>query len=265
MVSNDEMGTGGKIDLRKRLEAACMPIMEEWVGELASSGSPLVVMVPEDDLRVYAFVLVRKVLEHVGQEMGVGETLSSEREDFRQLIFVGACLIVDAIDAQVAYTEGRSARVARYAGRLAGMLKLSDDEMADIEYAARIHNLGLINTSQRFFNVSRQLSPAELTMARNHSHVGADMLKPVEFLTDISWLIRYHHANYDGSGYPNGVGGDQIPIGARIIRIADAFEALTADRPQRPAMSRGEALQQLQKEAGRAFDPKLLIHAGAML
>lgn len=247
-----------KVDISKRLETACLPLMEEWLADIETLGSDPLRAVPEDDLRVYAFMLVRKVVEFVAREMGAEVQLDRGREDFKSLFLSAGCLVVDAIDAQVPYTTGRSERVKLYAGRLASMMGLSDEEIYDIEYAARIHNIGLINTSQRLFQAPRSLSPAELSMARNHSQVGADIMRPMDFLAAIAPMVRYHHANWNGSGYPAGVEGDQIPLGARIIRLADAYEAMISPRPQRAAMSRDDALAEIQKDSGTAFDPSLV-------
>jgi response regulator RpfG family c-di-GMP phosphodiesterase len=260
-MGSQEPVTTARFDIGKRLNEACLPLMEAWLAEILAGGDELLRAIPEDDLRVYAFMLVKRFRDFLGGELGADD----QRLDFRKLMLSGCSLIVDAVDAQANYTEGRSIRVAQYSARLAGMLRLKDHDIDEIQYAARIHNLGLINASQRYIGMARTLSASELNDARNHSHVGADILKPIEFLFDISNMVRYHHANWDGSGYPSGAGGEQIPLGARIIRIADAFEAMMADRPQRPAMSRDEAFTQILRDSGRAFDPGLVRHAGAML
>lgn len=245
-------------DLAARLETSCLPIMEEWLEDIASLGVDELREIPEDSLRICAFMLVRKVVEFVAKEMGAEVSLDAGRADFKGLFLKSASLIVDAIDDQVTYTSGRSVRVMEYAGRLASMVGLSDEEINDIEYAARIHNLGLINSSQRLFRVPRRLSPTELSLARNHSQVGADIIRPIEFLSPIVPMIRCHHANWDGSGFPPGLEGEQIPLGARVIHIADAFEAMCSERPHRPAMARDEALLEVQKQSGKQFDPDLV-------
>ena len=252
------------MDFSKRLEAACLPIMEEWLNDIDSLGLHQLKSVPQDDLRVWAFMLVRRVVEFVAKEMGADVDLGAGREDFKQLFFRAGCLIVDAIDGQVPYTAGRSQVVAEYAGRLASMLGLSDEEIANIEYAGRIHNLGLVNTSQRLFRMPRRLSAEELSMARNHSQVGADIMKPIDFLSEIAPIVRYHHAAWDGSGFPPGASRNEIPLGARILHLADAFEAMCSQRPHRPAKTRDEALAEIQDQAGVEFDPKLVAIADVL-
>lgn len=253
------------MDLARRLEEACLPLMEEWLADIEAMGSSELRTVPEDDLRVYAFMLVRSVIEFVAREMGADVTLDRGRQDFRDLWFAASCVIVDAIDNQVPYTAGRSERVKLYAGRLASMLGLSDEEIAEVEYAARIHNLGLVNSSQRLVQAPRKLSPAELSMARNHSQVGADIMKPIEFLAPLVPMVRFHHAHWDGTGYPPGVEGENIPLGARIIHLADAYEAMLSDRPHRPAIKPDEALAEIQRQSGKQFDPQLARIANVMV
>ncbi len=267
---SESSGTSGRSseapkDLSTRLELACLPIMEDWLTSLEALGLEELKQVNEENLRIAAFMLVRNVVEFVAREMGAEVKLDGGREDFRDLFFKGACLMVDAIDDQVPYTSGRSAKVMEYSGRLASMLGLSDEEISDIEFAARVHNLGLINSSQRLIRAPRRLSAEELSMARNHSQVGADIMRPIEFLAPIVPMVRYHHANWDGSGFPPGIEGEQIPLGARVIHLADAFEAMCAERPHRPAMSREEALNEVLKQSKKQFDPQLVAVAHVLV
>jgi len=259
------MASDQHADLKTRLETSCLPIMEEWLADIESLGWEEFRAIPEENLRICAFMLVRKVVEFVAKEMGADVALDGGREDFKALFFRSACTIVDAIDDQVPYTRGRSIRVAEYAGRLASMKGLSDEEIAEIEYAARIHNIGLVNSSQRLLRVPRRLSPEELSMARNHSQVGADIMRPIDFLSPIVPMVRCHHAHWDGSGFPPGVEGEQIPLGARVIAMADAFEAMCSDRPHRAALSKEDALQEIMKQSGKQFDPGLVVLAQVLI
>jgi HD-GYP domain-containing protein (c-di-GMP phosphodiesterase class II) len=90
---------------------------------------------------------------------------------------------------------------------------------------------------------------------RQHPVIGAEIMRPVELLSDASDIVRHHHEHFDGSGYPDGLSGDQIPVGARVVLVADAFNAITTDRPYRKARSKGEALEVLKKNSGTQFDP----------
>lgn len=252
------------VNITKRLEESCLPLVEEWLADLQVMGSVEIKHVPEEDLRIQGFLLVRRVLEFVAQDLGLPMETIRGQEDFKELFLRSAAQIVDAIDNLEEYTAGRSRKVKEYAGRLAAMVGLKDEDIADIEYAARIHNIGLINTSQRLLRAPRLLSKEERSQVRDHSKVGAEMIRPIEFLSNIVPMIFYHHSHYDGSGYPGGVTGEDLPLGARIITLADSFEAMTSPRPHRPAMSEEEALQEIRKLSGRQFDPRLVPYAEVM-
>jgi HD-GYP domain-containing protein (c-di-GMP phosphodiesterase class II) len=136
-------------------------------------------------------------------------------------------------------------------------LGLKDEEINDLEYAAWIHNIGLINQSQKLSLLPRALSQDELKAARNHTVVGAEMVRPIEFLSTMVPIIRYHHNRYDGGGQAE-LQGDAIPLGARIIMLADAYQAMIEPRAYRPALERKEALNEIVKGSGSQFDPALV-------
>lgn len=242
--------------LLKQLEDQSVRLMEETLAEIRETGSDHIKSLPEEDLRVCLYLFVLKVLDFIRKTSGMSE--ESTRSDFKQVFLDATRGIVEAIDAQSTYTVRHSERVAHHSGLIAGRLGLTDQEIWDIEYAAHIHNLGLINTSQRLIASPRKLTDQELSAARNHCVVGAEMLRPVEFLSNIVPMVRYHHTRYDGGGFPGGLKGDQLPLGARIIALADAYQAMISDRPHRPAYSVDEALREIDKEASKQFDPKLV-------
>lgn len=239
-----------------RLEDQSVRIMEETLAEIRETASPQIKNVPEEELRVCLYMFVLKVLDFVRAAAGIPSV--NARSDFKSLFLEACHLVVDAIDAQNPYTTRHSERVSRHCGLIAGRMGMTDEEIADIEYAALIHNLGLINTSQRVISSPRKLTDQELSAARNHCVVGAEILRPIEFLGNIVPMVRYHHTRYDGGGFPGGLKGDSLPVGARIIAIADAYQAMISDRPHRPAYSVEEALREIDREAGKQFDPKLV-------
>lgn len=206
---------------------------------------------------LYSFLL--RVLMTLGE---VTETptlqLREEIQDMKKVFYEAATYLVDAIESQSAHTVGHSRKVALLAGKMAAALRLSDEEIADTEYAARIHNIGLINDAQRLYLQPRRLNEDELRHARHHAIVSADILRPIEFLSNIMPMVLYHHTWYDGSGFPGGLWGDEIPLGSRIIHICDALIAMISSRPYRPAKPVDEALDEIDRMAGRQFDPKLV-------
>lgn len=169
-------------------------------------------------------------------------------------------LMVKAMEARDPYTSGHSRRVAEYALSIGRELKLSADHLDEIKRAALLHDVGKIY--EEFAPLLRKegrLSPEERIVMRTHVVRSAELVATAAKLRgSVEAMIRHHHENFDGTGYPDGVGGEEIPIGARIIMIADTLDAMTTDRPYRRAMTFGRALEELEAYAGRQFDPALV-------
>ena len=169
-------------------------------------------------------------------------------------------LMVKAMEARDPYTSGHSRRVAEYAMAIARELKLSATELDQIKSAALLHDVGKIY--EEFAPLLRKngrLSPEERIVMRTHVVRSAQLVATVGRLRgSVEAIIRYHHENFDGSGYPDGIANYQIPIGARIIMVADTLDAMTSDRPYRKALTLATAIEELEKYAGRQFDPELV-------
>src|SRR2546429_7213284 len=169
-------------------------------------------------------------------------------------------LMVKAMEARDPYTSGHSRRVAEYAMAIARELKLSASELDRIKRAALLHDVGKIY--EEFAPLLRKngrLSPEERMVMRTHVVRSAQLVATVGRLRgSVEAIIRHHHENFDGSGYPDGIANHHIPIGARIIMVADTLDAMTSDRPYRKALSFATAMEELEKYAGRQFDPELV-------
>jgi len=169
-------------------------------------------------------------------------------------------LMVKAMEARDPYTSGHSRRVAEYALSIGRELKLSADSLDGIKRAALLHDVGKIY--EEFAPLLRKdgrLTPEERVVMRSHVVRSAELVATAAKLRgSVEAMIRHHHENFDGSGYPDGLGGEEIPIGARIIMIADTIDAMTTDRPYRRAMTFARALDELQAHAGSQFDPSLV-------
>jgi putative nucleotidyltransferase with HDIG domain len=169
-------------------------------------------------------------------------------------------LMVKAMEARDPYTSGHSRRVAEYAVVIARELKLSAADVDGVKRAALLHDVGKIY--EEFAPLLRKegrLSPEETMVMRSHVVRSAQLVATAARLRgSVEAMIRHHHENFDGSGYPDGLARDQIPMGARIIMIADTVDAMTTDRPYRKALTLQRALEELAKYAGRQFDPKLV-------
>ncbi|WP_051276447.1 bifunctional diguanylate cyclase/phosphohydrolase [Desulfovirgula thermocuniculi] len=155
------------------------------------------------------------------------------------------------------YTYGHSEKVAYYATALARAAGLTQEEVKKIKVAAFLHDLGKVDIPEEILNKPGPLSDAERELCQRHPVIGAEIVQQIKSLREVVPLIRHHHERYDGKGYPDGLAGEAIPLGARIIAIADSFDAMTTNRPYRRAKTHREAIQELRKEAGRQFDPHL--------
>lgn len=169
-------------------------------------------------------------------------------------------LMVKAMEARDPYTSGHSRRVAEYALCIGRELRLSADKLDWIKRAALLHDVGKIY--EEFAPLLRKegrLTPEERVVMRTHVVRSAELVATAAKLRgSVESMIRHHHENFDGTGYPDGLAGEEIPIGARIIMIADTLDAMTTDRPYRRAMTFARAVEELQAFAGKQFDPALV-------
>jgi len=169
-------------------------------------------------------------------------------------------LMVKAIEARDPYTSGHSVRVSEYARQIARELGLNLKQVDQIGTAALLHDVGKIHEDfAPLLRKAGRLTPEERMLMQAHPVRSADLASTIaDFRGKVQADIRNHHENYDGTGYPDGLVGEAIPIGARIIMIADTIDAMTTDRPYRKALTLSKALEELTKYAGQQFDPRLV-------
>lgn len=172
--------------------------------------------------------------------------------------------LANALEAKDPYTRGHSERVARMAGRLARARGLADSSVQTVTRAGLLHDLGKIGIPEAILRKPAPLTEVEWEVMRRHPVVGAQIVAPLEFFAEGAFVIRHHHERVDGSGYPDGLAGAAIPFGARIVAVADVYDALTSDRPYRQRLSHDRALDLLRAEAGRTLDSEL-VHLFCML
>lgn len=165
-----------------------------------------------------------------------------------------------ALDARDTETGGHSSRVTVYTMDMAQHLGVEKgtDEWTDIERAALLHDVGKIGISDAILNKAGPLTPEEWQEMRKHPSIGYEMLKDVEFLAAAAQIVYCHHERYDGRGYPEGLKGDAVPLGARVFAVADAFDAMTSNRPYRRALPVEKAREEILGNAGSQFDPKVV-------
>jgi len=159
------------------------------------------------------------------------------------------------IDAKDSYTHGHSQRVMKYALIGGTSLSFSADELEALEYAGILHDIGKIAIDTSILNKPDTLTPKEWDIVREHPVIGANMLKEIPFLEKARKLVLHHHERYDGNGYPDGLKGEDIPMGARLMTVADAFDTMTTDRSYRPALTVDYAISELYGCSGAQFCP----------
>lgn len=169
-----------------------------------------------------------------------------------------AAALSTALDARDSYTRGHSVRVSEYSGKLAKLLGLSDEEVELIKYVGLLHDVGKVGMSDSLLKKEGPFTYNEYEEMKKHSEIGADIIKVMKFLGKGEQWVRHHHERWDGTGFPDRLAAEEIPLGARIIACADAFDAMTTDRPYKEKMSYEEAKEELLRCSGTQFDPKVV-------
>ena len=159
-----------------------------------------------------------------------------------------------AIEAKDPYTWRHSAEVSNWAAKIALQVGLSQAEIEDIKLAGIVHDVGKIHVPEDVLSKPSPLTPTEFDLVKSHAAWGAKILEPLK-MTALERIVRHHHESFDGQGYPDCLRGEQIPLGARIMTVADAFEAMVSARAYRKARPVEEALAELQRCRGTQFDP----------
>lgn len=165
--------------------------------------------------------------------------------------------LANALEAKDVYTRGHSERVAALARRIATAAGVTPGAADTIAQAGLLHDLGKIGIPEGVLRKPGPLSEEEWALMRRHPIVGAQIVAPLEFFADGAIIVRHHHERHDGSGYPDGLRGELIPLGARIVAVADVYDALTSDRPYRRRLARAEVVQNLMAEGGQTLDARL--------
>lgn len=156
------------------------------------------------------------------------------------------------------YTGEHGENTVQYTTEIARGLDLPPEEIELVRQASMLHDLGKIGVSEKILIKKSKLTKKEFEEIKKHPQIGADIIRPIQFLHGLIPLIFYHHERWDGKGYPSGIKGDEIPVGARIIAIADVYQALTSDRPYRKAYSKQEAIKIIKDGSGTQFDPRIV-------
>ena len=167
-------------------------------------------------------------------------------------------ILTGTIDAKDPYTRGHSDRVSRMSVKVGERFGLDEKEIEALEYGALLHDIGKIGIKDEILQKTGPLSLEDYQHVKEHPLIAVKILEGVDFFVDKIPMIRHHHEHFDGTGYPDGLAGEVIPLGARIISVADAFDAMTSERPHRRALLLEGALMELEKYKGKQFDSKVL-------
>jgi cyclic di-GMP phosphodiesterase len=201
----------------------------------------------------------RLLLENREYQQHLEERVAAQAHRIEELFLEGVHTVARALEAKDAYTRGHSERVADYAVRVARALGLDEDTIDIIALGSQLHDIGKIGVSEKVLNKDGKLTTEEYRHIMEHTVIGAQILGPL--LRDAPMalaIVRSHHERLDGNGLPDGLKGDAIPLEARVVSLADAFDAMTSVRPYRPSLAVERALAELEAHAGQQFDPAVL-------
>ncbi|MDH4210731.1 MAG: GAF domain-containing protein [candidate division WOR-3 bacterium] len=194
----------------------------------------------------------------LGNQIAIAVENASLYGDLDRLFLSSIRAIVEAVDAKDPYTRGHSGRVVEYALHIGRAVTRNKDRIKEIEISAILHDVGKIGIPDKILGKPGRLTRREQNYMERHPEFSAAIVEPIELLKKLMKNILHHHERIDGAGYPDGLRGRKIPLVARIICIADAFDAMTTDRPYRKRKSARTALRELKRHSGSQFDTKLV-------
>ncbi len=197
----------------------------------------------------------RLILENRQYQTHLAELVDQQAMRIEELFLEGVQTLAHALEAKDAYTKGHSARVAAYAGRVAAVLGVPEPDIQLIELGAELHDIGKIGVRESVLHKPSRLSDEEYRHIMQHTVVGARILEPLlKHAPQVLSVVRSHHERLDGAGLPDGLVGEEIALHARVVSVADGFDAMTTGRPYRPARSVADALEELRRGAGTQWD-----------
>lgn len=237
----------------------------EMLAEGIQAGADDYISKPFDSVELKARIRSLLRMRQVESELAlVNRNLKMRTSDLvdqqRSLFLSTVKSLVTAIDAKDEYTRHHSTRVTEFTLKIAKKMGFSDKELGDLELAALLHDVGKIGVPEHILNKPGKLTDAEFKQIKEHPARGESILTPVIELKDIRKIVRSHHEQYNGSGYPDGLKGREIPLGARIMAIADTYDSITSERPYRKAASHRFAVKEIIRCSGTQFDPEAVEH-----
>ncbi|MBU2462384.1 GAF domain-containing protein [bacterium] len=201
--------------------------------------------VSQDDIELFSTI---------GSQMAIALENASLYKDLEELFFSTISTLVATIDAKDPYTHGHSQRVMEYSVAVAEELGQSKEEIKGVKLSSLLHDIGKIGVDEKILRKTGRLTDDEFSVIKTHPGLGADIVSHIKQLMAVSPGIRHHHERYDGQGYPTGLAANMIPLSARIIAVADTYDAMTSDRPYRQGLETKVALAEIEKFSGIQFD-----------
>jgi putative nucleotidyltransferase with HDIG domain len=231
-----------------------LDVTEQKESEIASN----------DLIEIYASAIndlkARVVRAQEGRDafLNMLEDINESYKELEDLFLKLILVMVNALDTKSPWTKGHSERVALYAEQIARKMLIDEDEIKEIKLAGLLHDIGKIGTYDYLLDKPGRLTEEEFDIVKKHPEQGADILQEIKQLRDVIPFIQYHHEKLDGNGYPHKLKGVEIPLGARILHVADSFDSMTSDRPYRPSPGITYALSELEKFKGIQFDHQVV-------
>jgi len=246
------------------------PALEADVGSLFAAGFTVVSPVIMKQ-RLTAFLAVGEkvsgqefqsadleMLKALSESAGIAIENARLFKDLQEAYVSTVRLLVSRIEEKDPYTHGHTERVAEYAVAIAQELGFTAEEVQRIQFGAFLHDIGKVHTQSDILQKPGALTEEEWMLVKAHPVRGAEMIRGVKFLERVTDMVRHHHERVDGKGYPDGLKGDQISIGAKIVNVADAFDAMTTDRPYRAGFTVEKAVDQMVEKAGSQFAAEIV-------
>ncbi len=200
----------------------------------------------------------KKLLKYYAQLISEFYSQRISQEKLRKTYYDVVTALVSAIEVKDSYTQGHGKRVQKYSRKIAEKMNLSDKKIHNISIAALLHDVGKIGISKEILNKPGRLTEKEYNLIKKHPMFSKKIVEKISGFSEVKDLIYAHHEYYDGSGYPLGLKGHELPIEAQIIQVADAYDAMTSDRSYRKAMSNEKAISIIRNESGKQFHPRVV-------
>ena len=186
------------------------------------------------------------------------EDVNDSYLDLEDLFIKLVRVMINALDTKSPWTKGHSERVSKYSEQIAIEMQIDEEDVRDIKLAGLLHDIGKIGTYDHLLEKTGKLTRQEFAIVKKHPEQGANILKDIKQLDNIVPYIKHHHEKFDGKGYPNNLCSSDIPLGARILHVADSFDSMTSDRPYRKSPGIKFALRELDQNKGKQFDNEVV-------